>query len=412
MDIRTLLLVITLVLISRAAMLVYVWRVERTNAALRHWAGGSVLVAVGTLLIGLREALPEIVSIILAQALVIPGWLLIDGGIVLAAGYRPPWRTGLAVTGMALVAVIWLTLGSPDFVWRTVAVSLPAMAFDLYAAASCLRHRGSNRTATFRLLAIVILVFVASNALKTVAVTLGYAPSMLVAGWQIAQFFVVAILYCLANTVFFVLLTAQELQEKLDLDIAERKRVEEQIRTLAYYDSLTRLPNRRLLTDRLAQALAGSKRNATWGAVLLLDLDNFKPLNDLHGHAVGDLLLIEVARRLTAGLREVDTVARLGGDEFVVVLGNLGPDALAARQQASAIAEEIRATLAVPYRLLPDQDGEQTAVVDYLCSATIGITLFLGQTQTQNTLLRNADAAMYQAKQGGRNGSQVFGEPA
>lgn len=410
MDIRTLLLVITLVLISRAAMLVYVWRVERTNVALRHWAGGSVLVAVGTLLIGLREALPEIISVVLAQALVLPGWLLIDGGIVLAAGYRPPWRAGLAIIGAALAAVVWLTLGSPDFVWRTVAVSLPVMAFDLYAAASCLRHTGSNRTATFRLLAIAIVAFVASNALKTSAIALGYASSMLVAGWQVAQFLVVAILYCLANTVFFVLLTAQELQEKLDLDIAERKRVEEQIRTLAYYDSLTRLPNRRLLADRLALALASSKRSATWGAVLLLDLDNFKPLNDQHGHAVGDLLLIEVARRLTSGLREIDTVARLGGDEFVVVLGNLGPDAAAARRQAQEIAEDIRASLAEPYRLVPD--GEPATMVTHSSSATIGIALFLGQTQTQTALLRNADVAMYQAKQGGRNGCQVFDAPA
>ena len=107
------------------------------------------------------------------------------------------------------------------------------------------------------------------------------------------------------------------------LDITERKGMEEQIHQLAFYDTLTGLPNRRLLDDRLNQALSACKRSSCFGAVMFIDLDNFKPLNDTHGHRAGDLLLVEVARRLTGSVREVDTVARFGGDEFVVVLSQL-----------------------------------------------------------------------------------------
>lgn len=133
-------------------------------------------------------------------------------------------------------------------------------------------------------------------------------------------------------------------------NITERKQAEEQIRNLAYYDSLTRLPNRRMLDERLLQALASSQRARQYGALMLLDLDNFKPLNDTHGHGVGDLLLIEVAARLVASIREVDTVARLGGDEFVVVLGGLSAHTRLANRRPSPW-QKIRLALARPYHL-------------------------------------------------------------
>lgn len=186
-------------------------------------------------------------------------------------------------------------------------------------------------------------------------------------------------------------------------DITERKHIEEQIRNQAFYDSLTNLPNRRLLDERLAMALAGSKRSGQHGAVMMLDLDNFKPLNDAHGHAVGDQLLIEVSQRLSACVREVDTVARLGGDEFVIVLIDLGVDAKTSREAALRVAEKIRNALAEPYFLASTPDNPTSQTIEHHCSSSIGVALFLGQNLSQHQIIKQADMAMYQAKESGRN---------
>ena len=187
-------------------------------------------------------------------------------------------------------------------------------------------------------------------------------------------------------------------------NITERKQAEEQIRNLAYYDSLTRLPNRRMLDERLLQALASSQRTRQYGALMLLDLDNFKPLNDTHGHGVGDLLLIEVAARLVASIREVDTVARLGGDEFVVVLGGLSAHTHLAQPQAIAVAEKIRLALARPYHLKAPQPDAPARTIEHHCAASIGVTLWAGWgSASPQEILKQADDAMYQAKESGRN---------
>lgn len=185
-------------------------------------------------------------------------------------------------------------------------------------------------------------------------------------------------------------------------DITARKSLELQVKQLAFLDPLTGLPNRRLLEDRLAQALAACKRSGSFGAVMVLDLDNFKPLNDTHGHAAGDLLLVAVAGRLNLGLREVDTVARLGGDEFVVIVRELLGRHDGAMQEALLIAEKIRTALAEPYTLLPQQSG-QPGSITHQCSASIGVAIF-GDTSTDGAeVLMRADQAMYRAKQSGRN---------
>lgn len=185
-------------------------------------------------------------------------------------------------------------------------------------------------------------------------------------------------------------------------DETERYMLQRQIRQLAFNDPLTQLPNRRLLSDRLSQAMTASRRSACYGALIFLDLDNFKPLNDTHGHDVGDLLLIEVAHRLKTCVREVDTVARFGGDEFVVMLVDLNSDPLAAQAQASSVAEKIRMHLAEPYQLVVNRSGSHS-IVEHHCSASIGVTLFIHHTGTQEAAIQRADAAMYQAKADGRN---------
>ena len=183
-------------------------------------------------------------------------------------------------------------------------------------------------------------------------------------------------------------------------DDTRNKELQEQIRQLAFIDPLTALPNRRLLLDRLEQALAANQRSEGFGALMYLDLDNFKPLNDQHGHGAGDLLLLEVARRLKACVRGVDTVSRIGGDEFVVLLGDLTTDQDQAADQANKLAEKVRFSLAEPY-LLPVSNNAEA--IKHHCSASIGVVLIEPQHKSVEGLLKWADAAMYLAKEEGRN---------
>jgi diguanylate cyclase (GGDEF)-like protein/PAS domain S-box-containing protein len=177
-------------------------------------------------------------------------------------------------------------------------------------------------------------------------------------------------------------------------DISERKRAEAAVERMALYDSLTKLPNRRLLLDRIKQALPAARRNHLFGALLFIDLDRFKVLNDAHGHSVGDLLLVQTAERMQNMVRAEDTVARLAGDEFVVLLQNLNQDESAATADASSIAENLRQALQAPFRL-----GELT----HHLSASIGVTLFPKDGDLPEDLLKEADIAMYRAKQRGAN---------
>ena len=186
-------------------------------------------------------------------------------------------------------------------------------------------------------------------------------------------------------------------------DITERKQSDEQIRNLAFYDTLTQLPNRRMLDDRLNQAMAASKRSGRYGALMFLDMDNFKPLNDQQGHGAGDLLLKEAARRISSCVREVDTVARFGGDEFVVMLSELDTDKEASIAQAGIVAEKIRAILAQPYVLTLQQEGATETTVEYRCTSSIGVVMFNNNEDRPVDLLKRADMVMYQAKENGRN---------
>lgn len=186
-------------------------------------------------------------------------------------------------------------------------------------------------------------------------------------------------------------------------DITERKRNEAQVHDMAFNDVLTGLPNRRLLGDRLKQTLAGSKRSGCYNALIFLDLDNFKPVNDRHGHAVGDLLLVEVAGRLKRLMRAEDTVARIGGDEFVVILSALSTNRFEAESLTQAIAEKICAAISKPYVLVTQPDADMKTTVKHHCTASIGVSLFVDHEAKPEDILRWADLAMYQAKEAGRN---------
>lgn len=193
-------------------------------------------------------------------------------------------------------------------------------------------------------------------------------------------------------------------------DITQRKKLEDEVRQLAFYDALTKLPNRRLLNDRLSQAIAASKRSNTYGALMFLDLDNFKPLNDVHGHEVGDMLLIEAANRLTSCIREMDTVARFGGDEFVVMLNELDKDKSVSIEQAAIVAEKIREALSQPYIFTIYHAGQADVTVEHCCTGSIGVMVFNGSEGSQDDIMKWADVAMYEAKDAGRNQIRFYGE--
>ena len=203
-----------------------------------------------------------------------------------------------------------------------------------------------------------------------------------------------------------VLLTAMELDGKRVIqgvvrDISERKKAEGEIRHLAFFDALTQLPNRRLMMDRLGQALIASQRTREFGAVMMLDLDNFKTLNDTQGHDAGDRLLIQACARIVGAVRHEDTVARLGGDEFVIVLEGLGPDETHAATRGEAVAEKIRAAFAPPFT-------EVAAGRSFHITPSIGVALFTGESLSLDTLLKQSDVALYQAKAAGRNAIRFF----
>jgi diguanylate cyclase (GGDEF)-like protein/PAS domain S-box-containing protein len=187
----------------------------------------------------------------------------------------------------------------------------------------------------------------------------------------------------------------------VERDITERRQSEDDIHRLAFYDVLTGLPNRRLLMDRIDKLLASSLRDSQVSAVMFIDLDHFKDINDARGHAVGDALLRNAAARLSELTRKADTVARIGGDEFVVLLSNIGADSVRAAHSALGVAEKIRQAIAASFEI----EGQE-----YHSSASIGVTLLPKQGQSADDLLREADTAMYRAKADGRNGIVFFEE--
>jgi diguanylate cyclase (GGDEF)-like protein/PAS domain S-box-containing protein len=188
----------------------------------------------------------------------------------------------------------------------------------------------------------------------------------------------------------------------VERDITERRKSQDDIHRLAFFDVLTGLPNRRLLTDRIDKLLASSERGATYSAVMFIDLDRFKTINDARGHATGDALLRHAAERLSRLMRKADTVARIGGDEFVVLLGHLAPELGGATHAAQIVAEKIRHAIGQEIEI----DGQS-----YHSTASIGVTMLPksgAPAQSAHDLLREADTAMYRAKSQGRNGIAFF----
>ena len=194
-------------------------------------------------------------------------------------------------------------------------------------------------------------------------------------------------------------------------DITERQNHEDQIKRLAFYDPLTLLPNRRMFQERLQLMVNVNADDTRFNALLFIDLDHFKTLNDTEGHSIGDSLLIAVAGRMQNILREEDLVARLGGDEFVILITNLGDDEISAGHDAEEIAEKIRVSICKPYKLTTKENSNTKKEITFHCTPSIGISMFRSNTACHDEILKQADVAMYQAKSAGRNAVRFF-DPA
>lgn len=194
-------------------------------------------------------------------------------------------------------------------------------------------------------------------------------------------------------------------------DITERKVQEEQINLAAYYDLLTSLPNRRLALDRLEHLRTANNRSKEYAALIFLDMDRFKILNDTYGHDIGDKFLIEIAIRLKSCVRENDTISRFGGDEFVIVLSGLSTEITEATTQTHHVAEKIRLLLATPYILISTVNGQKKSI-QHISSASIGIVMFPDNEMNVDDLLKRADLAMYESKSFGGDSICVFNPTA
>jgi diguanylate cyclase (GGDEF)-like protein len=245
----------------------------------------------------------------------------------------------------------------------------------------------------------VVFIFVLNTSLYVWFQTFGFEPDpeVLKLDRQVVTAFHLSYFITTFATIFFIMWLEEYVtaMNEMELDL------------LSGSDALTQLPNRRALNKKLAWTIALCKRSGKHCGLMLLDLDNFKTVNDTHGHDAGDLLLIETAHRLSRSIREVDTVARLGGDEFVVLLHQLSNDKDTSLKQTLAVASKIRTVLNEPYRIILKSNGKRDEAIQHHCGASIGITVFNGNDLNLEDIIKRADVAMYLAKSGGKNSIQT-----
>jgi diguanylate cyclase (GGDEF)-like protein len=245
----------------------------------------------------------------------------------------------------------------------------------------------------------IFFIFVLNLSLYAWLEIFGFAPQPEVLRLSSAAVTVFHLSYIVTTlvTILFIVWLGEYVTEMNETELDQ----------LSGMDALTRLPNRRTLSRKLAWTMAMSKRSKTCSALMLIDLDNFKSLNDTHGHDAGDALLIETAQKLLKTVREIDIVARQGGDEFIVVLNQLNSDKTASLDAALAVAYKIHTALDEPFRFSIKHHGQADEKVEHHCGSCIGVTVFDGYEKTQEEIIKRADVAMYEAKTSGRNSVRV-----
>lgn len=374
LDIRTLVLIYVGINIGLAAVLVYLWRVQRNYPPARDWAIGSLLFAIGLFLFALRTRVHPIVSEILSNTFLLPGLMIFNYGVIKATGQKPPLRLGLAFGIVAIGLAVWFAIGS----WNSAAASLSHntvfVVVHLYTAYACLRATTARGNHTFRILAILFAAMALACTWRVAGGIFGYTFSF--APTTPRLFWISTSL--IASPMIVVLLTLHTSQ-----------RLQEEIHAQARRDALTGAFNRRAFTEFAEREWSRSVRHGHPFAVLSVDIDHFKALNDQHGHQIGDLALIQVSKAAEAALRADDIWCRHGGEEFVALL----PDCTMA--QAMIVAERLR--VSVENTAINAPKGTLRVTV------SVGIAEYTGARKSFSEVLAASDAALYQAKDAGRN---------
>ena len=404
LDPRTLIFILTLVQIARAIALLHVRQTHKQYAPAGYWAFGSLLTALGFLLVAFRDLIPLWLSVVLANALILPGWMLVAFGIVLATEHKPPWRLGIAVTIIACIVISWNAVLQPEYTYRLITFNLAVILFDGYAAYHCLRHSRNDSSMTYKILGICQLLIMLSCFWRTLDGCCQGISSLLSPTLAQLQFSIVFIFFSFISTIMMVLLTSDKLRneiEEISRQLLKQRELERDFAHLnAITDSLTGLANRRRFDEGLNTEFYRLKRSGVPLSLIMIDIDHFKKYNDTYGHPAGDDCLKQVATAIKKLIgRSPDLVARYGGEEFAVIL----PETK--RRGAQELAERIR-------------QGVEALLIPHRTSTTAPhVTISLGlATATTSTMaapehiVALADEALYQAKQKGRNRLETAAE--
>lgn len=374
LDIRTLVLIYVGVTIGQAAVLVYLWRVQRNYPPARDWAIGSLMFAIGLFLFALRNLAPVIVTEVVSNLFLLPGLMLFNFGIVKAANGKPPIRAGLALCAVAIGLLAWFSLAVPNYAAAVLIQNLVFLVLYLYTAVVCLHARTAKGNHTFRLLGLLFVLLIVANAWRVAGgvfeLTFSFSQTLPRLFWIATSLISFPMI-----TVLLTLHTSQRLQEEIH---AQARR-----------DALTDAYNRRAFIEFGDMEWSRSVRHDYPLSVLSVDIDHFKNFNDQHGHQTGDAALVQVSKAAHAALRSDDIWCRYGGEEFVALLPNTTLD------QAMAVAERLR--LAVANTTIASPHGALGV------SVSIGVAERSANQSNLSEVLAASDAALYKAKAAGRN---------
>ncbi|MGZ5052490.1 MAG: putative bifunctional diguanylate cyclase/phosphodiesterase [Methylobacter sp.] len=358
------------------------------------WMAGCLISLPGFIGVCLRDIIPDFISIVVANSLIMASYVCSWIGIRVFFGQRwHGWAFPAIVLPNALLLYLFMTVW-PSVPARQIVLSISSILLNLLIIRDVMRRRSNALSMESNLL----IGFIGAETLvyitRLIIVSVMAAPE---GGYITAP--------NQPDRVLFALLFMTALSRLLLMVTMVSARLQDELNQLARLDPLTRLPNRRLLLERLTHGIDMERRSGQQLALLMLDLDRFKAVNDSLGHVAGDELLLQVASRIQDRLRDVDMVARLGGDEFIILLENI-----AHSEDAARIAEQIVADLSRPFHLLRDDEDAPDSVREILIGASIGISLYPQHGDNPEQLMEQADAAMYQAKQAGRGCFAYFSE--
>ena len=385
-QIQSLYIVNMLVGITLAGCVAFV--AGRRDRDLALWALAFALYPIGFAFFGLRGQIPDIFSIALGNGTLALMFALFTEG--LCRLNRVP-MSRLLIWGPPPFAVLGFVLLQDDLTARVahgaLMTSYHAIVVGYVVIRSVMLNRGRGTWIIFAAIMTSSILFL----VRAVTLFSGLSTGL--------DFLTPS----LSQTVYFSLAMICLIMFAIGLLVTYKERAEAEVWRLAQHDPLTQLGNRRVLQERLQEACARSRTEGRYGALLVLDLDYFKQLNDAHGHALGDQLLIEVAYRLKDSVNDSDTVVRLGGDEFVLLIEGLDVDESLARSKARSVAHRVQEKLTAPY-VLETTDAEGVVhKIEHCLTISVGVTLFLGESLSREALFRQADSAMYKAKHSGRN---------